>query len=57
MEEYIIETFENHFGEIMYKLIEVNERGDKRELARLDYIQLKDLQFNIESKISNSQYK
>lgn len=51
MEEYIIETFENHFGEIMYKLIEVNERGDKRELARLDYVQLKDLQFNIESKI------
>lgn len=35
----------------MYKLIEVNEYGDKRELARLDYIQLQYLQFNIESKI------
>lgn len=51
MEEYIIETFKNHVGETMYKLIEVNEHGDKRELARLDYIQLQDLQFNIESKI------
>lgn len=51
MEEYIIETFENHAGETMYKLIEVNEHGDKRELARLDYIQLQDLKFNIESKI------
>ena len=51
MEEYIIETFKNHVGETMYKLIEVNEYGDKRELARLDYIQLQDLQFNIESKI------
>lgn len=51
MEEYIIETFKNHAGETMYKLIEVNERGHKRELARLDYIQLQDLQFNIESKI------
>lgn len=51
MEEYIIETFENNFGETMYKLIEVNEYGDKRELARLDYIQLQDLKFNIESKI------
>ena len=44
-------TFKNHVGETMYKLIEVNEHGDKRELARLDYIQLQDLQFNIESKI------
>lgn len=51
MEEYIIETFKNHTGETMYKLIEVSEHGDKRELARLDYIQLKDLQFNIENKI------
>ena len=51
MEEYIIETFKNHVGETMYKLIEVNEHGDKRELARLDYIQLQDLQFNIENKI------
>lgn len=51
MEEYIIETFENHFGETMYKLVEIREDGTKRELARLDYIQLKDLQFNIESKI------
>ena len=38
MEEYIIKTFKNHVGETMYKLIEVNEYGDKRELARLDYI-------------------
>ena len=51
MEEYIIETFKNHTGETIYKLIEVNEYGDKRELARLDYIQLRGLQFNIESKI------
>ena len=51
MEEHIIETFKNHVGETMYKLIEVNEYGDKRELARLDYIQLQDLKFNIESKI------
>lgn len=51
MEEYIIETFKNHVGETIYKLIEVNEHGDKRELARLDYIQLQNLQFNIESKI------
>ena len=35
----------------MYKLIEVNEHGDKRELTRLDYIQLQVLYFNIESKI------
>ena len=51
MEEYIIETFKNHTGETMYKLIEINEHGDKRELARLDYIQLRYLKFNIESKI------
>ncbi len=51
MEEYIIETFKNHVGETMYKLIEINEHGDKRELARLDYIQLRYLKFNIESKI------
>ena len=51
MEEYIVEPYKNHMGETMYKLIEVNEHGDKRELARLDYIQLQDLQFNIESKI------
>lgn len=51
MEEYVIETFKNHTGETMYKLIEINEDGNKRELARLDYIQLQDLQFNIESKI------
>ena len=25
MEEYIIETFKNHVGETMYKLIEVND--------------------------------
>ena len=34
MEEYIIETFKNHVGETMYKLIEVNEYGDKRGIAR-----------------------
>lgn len=29
MEGYIIGTFKNHVGETMYKLIEVNEYGDK----------------------------
>lgn len=51
MEEYIVEPYKNHMGETMYKLVEIREDGTKRELARLDYIQLKDLKFNIESKI------
>ena len=50
MEEYIVEPYKNHMGETMYKLVEVNEYGDKRELARLDYIQLQDLKFDIENK-------
>ena len=51
MEEYTIEPFKNYMGETMYKLVEIKENGTKREMARLDYIQLKDLKFNIESKI------
>lgn len=51
MEEYIIEKFKNRLGETMYKLIEVNEFGDKKELSRLDYIQLKRLNLNIKREI------
>ena len=51
MKEYIIEPYKNNMGETMYKLIEIKENGDKREIARLDYIQLQDLKFDIENKI------
>lgn len=51
MEEYTIEPFKNYMGETMYKLVEIKENGTKREMARLDYIQLQDLKFNIENRI------
>lgn len=51
MEEYIVVAFKNKLGETMYKLIQVNEYGNKKELARLDYVKLKRLQCNIENKV------
>lgn len=51
MEEYTIEPYTNQTGETMYKLIEIKENGSKRELARLDIIQVEDLKFNIENHI------
>lgn len=38
MEEYITETFKNHVGEKIYKLIEINDNKKRRKLARLDCI-------------------
>ena len=51
MNEYIIDTYKNGNNETMYKLIEVDEYGNEEELAILDYIQLEDLKFNIETRI------
>lgn len=53
MENYTIETFKNKSGEIMYKLIEVDENGEKVELARLDYIQLKNLFSSIKGEVKD----
>lgn len=53
MENYTIETFKNKSGEIMYKLIEVDENGEKVELARLDYIQLKNLFSSIKGEVND----